>query len=213
MAFRTDRQKVNGLGVSGHGAGHWKSQRITSLALVPLTVCFVFPFAQALGNTFERVHEVYGHPFNAVVAILFIAVGFLHLQQGIQVVIEDYIHDKPLRTAAASGQHAADGGLRLHRRLRRRQDRICLIPGDPMAAYDFIDHTYDVVVVGAGGSGLRATLGMAEAGLKTACVTRCSRRAATPSPRRAASPRASETWGRKLAVASLRHGEGVGLAR
>ena len=41
-----------------------------------------------------------------------------------------------------------------------------------MAAYEFIDHTYDVVVVGAGGSGLRATLGMAEAGLKTACITK-----------------------------------------
>ncbi len=41
-----------------------------------------------------------------------------------------------------------------------------------MAAYQFIDHSYDVVVVGAGGSGLRATLGMAEQGLKTACVTK-----------------------------------------
>ncbi|MBY8976212.1 succinate dehydrogenase flavoprotein subunit [Rhodobacteraceae bacterium NNCM2] len=41
-----------------------------------------------------------------------------------------------------------------------------------MAAYNFIDHTYDVVVVGAGGAGLRATLGMAERGLKTACVTK-----------------------------------------
>ena len=41
-----------------------------------------------------------------------------------------------------------------------------------MAAYDFIDHTYDVIVVGAGGSGLRATLGMAEQGLKTACITK-----------------------------------------
>ena len=41
-----------------------------------------------------------------------------------------------------------------------------------MAAYEFVDHTYDVVVVGAGGSGLRATLGMAEQGLKTACVTK-----------------------------------------
>ncbi|MCI4665595.1 MAG: succinate dehydrogenase flavoprotein subunit [Neomegalonema sp.] len=41
-----------------------------------------------------------------------------------------------------------------------------------MTAYEFIDHTYDVVVVGAGGSGLRATLGMAEQGLKTACVTK-----------------------------------------
>ncbi len=41
-----------------------------------------------------------------------------------------------------------------------------------MAAYEFIDHTFDVVVVGAGGSGLRAALGCAQAGLKTACVTK-----------------------------------------
>ncbi|KQM30077.1 succinate dehydrogenase flavoprotein subunit [Sphingomonas sp. Leaf10] len=39
-------------------------------------------------------------------------------------------------------------------------------------AYKIIDHTYDVVVVGAGGSGLRATMGSAEAGLKTACITK-----------------------------------------
>jgi len=39
-------------------------------------------------------------------------------------------------------------------------------------AYKIIDHTYDVVVVGAGGSGLRATMGAAEAGLKTACITK-----------------------------------------
>src|SRR6188768_476833 len=38
--------------------------------------------------------------------------------------------------------------------------------------YEFIDHTYDVVVVGAGGAGLRATLGLAEAGLSTACITK-----------------------------------------
>ena len=41
-----------------------------------------------------------------------------------------------------------------------------------MAAYEFIDHKFDVVVVGAGGSGLRAALGAAEAGLKTACITK-----------------------------------------
>jgi succinate dehydrogenase / fumarate reductase, flavoprotein subunit len=41
-----------------------------------------------------------------------------------------------------------------------------------MSAYDFVDHTYDVVVVGAGGAGLRATLGLAEAGLSTACITK-----------------------------------------
>ena len=46
------------------------------------------------------------------------------------------------------------------------------LAGESMAAYNYIDHTYDVVVVGAGGSGLRATLGMAEQGLKTACISK-----------------------------------------
>ncbi len=41
-----------------------------------------------------------------------------------------------------------------------------------MSAYEFIDHAYDVIVVGAGGSGLRATLGLAEAGLSTACISK-----------------------------------------
>ncbi|CAN1565414.1 SdhA Succinate dehydrogenase/fumarate reductase, flavoprotein subunit [Caulobacteraceae bacterium] len=41
-----------------------------------------------------------------------------------------------------------------------------------MPAYDFIDHRFDVVVVGAGGSGLRAAVGCAQAGLKTACITK-----------------------------------------
>ena len=41
-----------------------------------------------------------------------------------------------------------------------------------MSEYKFIDHTYDVVVIGAGGAGLRATFGLAEAGLSTACLTK-----------------------------------------
>jgi succinate dehydrogenase / fumarate reductase, flavoprotein subunit len=41
-----------------------------------------------------------------------------------------------------------------------------------MASYDIIDHSFDVVVLGAGGAGLRATLGMVAAGLNTACVTK-----------------------------------------
>ena len=39
-------------------------------------------------------------------------------------------------------------------------------------SYKIVDHSYDVVVVGAGGSGLRATMGLAERGLRTACITK-----------------------------------------
>ena len=39
-------------------------------------------------------------------------------------------------------------------------------------AYDITDHQYDVIIIGAGGSGLRATLGVAESGLKTACISK-----------------------------------------
>ncbi|MEZ5685184.1 MAG: FAD-binding protein [Paracoccaceae bacterium] len=54
-----------------------------------------------------------------------------------------------------------------------------------MAAYQYETHEYDVVVVGAGGAGLRATLGMAEQGLRTACVTKVfPTRSRTPWPRR-----------------------------
>src|SRR3546814_182447 len=64
---------------------------------------------------------------------------------------------------------------------RRRGDRHLLDPQDrlhrsarlmPAAAYKIIDHSYDAVVVGAGGSGLRATMECAQNGLKTACITK-----------------------------------------
>ena len=97
--FRTDRQRVEGLGTSHEGVGHWWAQRVTSVALVPLTLFFVFPLARHLGGDWETVRMVYGKPFNAVVAALFFIVTFRHLQYGIQVVVEDYVHDRPLKTA------------------------------------------------------------------------------------------------------------------
>jgi succinate dehydrogenase / fumarate reductase, membrane anchor subunit len=98
MRYRTDRQRVHGLGAAGDGTDHWWSQRLTSIALVPLTLFFLFPFVRALGADWETVRAVYATPLHAIVAVLFLLVGFNHLHQGIQVVVEDYVHDKPLRT-------------------------------------------------------------------------------------------------------------------
>jgi hypothetical protein len=81
MGYRTDRQRVQGLGTAGEGTEHWWRQRLTAIALVPLALFFIFTFARNLGADFETVRGSYASPFNAMVAILFILVGFYHLQQ------------------------------------------------------------------------------------------------------------------------------------
>ena len=100
MSYRTDRQRVHGLGAAGDGTDHWWSQRLTSVALVPLTLLFLFPFVRALGADWETVRAIYSTPLHAIVAVLFLLVGFNHLHQGIQVVIEDYIHNEKLKLAS-----------------------------------------------------------------------------------------------------------------
>ena len=83
-----------------------------------------------------------------------------------------------------------------------------------MSSYEYIDHEYDVVVVGAGGAGLRATLGMAEQGLKTACVSKVfPTRSHTVAAQGgiAASLGKHGCWHdakRSLAMAPLRYGKG-----
>lgn len=99
MGYRTDRQRVKGLGTAGSGTGHWWRQRVTAVALVVLTGFFLFPFASSLGADFETVRATYASPFNAIVAILFILTACIHLQLGLQVVIEDYVSGHASRTA------------------------------------------------------------------------------------------------------------------
>ena len=215
MQFRTDRQRVQGLGTAGDGVGHWWSQRLTSIALVPLTLFFLFPFAQALGADFETVRAVYGQP--------------------VQRHRRDPLPRRRLPPPAAGHPGGDRGlcprqaaahrdccsptrfsplGLRADRHLRRRQDRLRRLKGPAMAAYEFIDHTYDVVVVGAGGSGLRATLGMAEQGLRTACITKVfPTRSHTVAAQGGIAAIARQHGAGQLAVAHVRHRQGLGLAR
>lgn len=100
MSYRTDRQRVAGLGSAKEGVHHFWTQRITAIALIPLVLLFVFPFVRSLGSDYETVVATYSNPFNAIVAILFLLVAFRHLQLGLQVIIEDYVGDKAIRTAA-----------------------------------------------------------------------------------------------------------------
>ncbi len=103
MAHKTPRGMAIGLGAAGSGVHHWWSMRVGSVALIPLGLLFVFPFAGALGEGHAAVVAVYSNWFNAVVAVLFLAVTFHHLMLGVQVVIEDYVHDKAWRTGLLIG--------------------------------------------------------------------------------------------------------------
>ena len=97
MAYKTDYSRVQGLGRAGDGAHHFWIQRLTSMALVPLTILFVIPFGRALGGGMEALTATYGQFGHALTAILFVAVACWHFSIGIQVVIEDYVHGSAAR--------------------------------------------------------------------------------------------------------------------
>jgi succinate dehydrogenase / fumarate reductase membrane anchor subunit len=103
MSFRTPKGMAAGLGSAGTGTHHWWQHRVSSVALIPLTILAIFPFANGLGASHAEVLATYSNPFNAIVAILWLAVTFHHLMQGLQVVIEDYVHHKGWRTGLLMG--------------------------------------------------------------------------------------------------------------
>ena len=79
---------------------HWLEMKLTSLALVPLSILALWPLAGAIGQGREAALALYASTTNAVIMILFVAVTFRHLQQGLQVVIEDYVSDHRVRIVA-----------------------------------------------------------------------------------------------------------------
>ncbi|MEC7760350.1 MAG: succinate dehydrogenase, hydrophobic membrane anchor protein [Pseudomonadota bacterium] len=94
MRYLTDRARVNGLGSAKAGTQHFWEQRISAIALIFIVPFFVFPFAMNLGAGYEAVSAAYAKPFNAIVALAFFITVALHLFQGLQVVIEDYVHGR-----------------------------------------------------------------------------------------------------------------------
>lgn len=97
--YRTPLKRARGLGAAGHGAGHWISERVTSIALVPLTLWAVFAALRLAPYNYDSAMAWVRQPLNAVLLVLLFAVGFLHMHAGLRVVVEDYIH-KPLSKSA-----------------------------------------------------------------------------------------------------------------
>ena len=85
-------QRVRGLGSAKEGAAHWWMQRLTAVALVPLSLWFVYNAVALTGADGAQAAAWLGKPVDATLMILLIAAGFHHGQLGLQVIIEDYIH-------------------------------------------------------------------------------------------------------------------------
>ncbi|WP_372988535.1 succinate dehydrogenase, hydrophobic membrane anchor protein [Sulfitobacter sp.] len=92
MAYLTDRKRAVGMGSAKSGTAHFWSMKVSSVALLILIPLFVFTFGAALGGTYEETLAYYAKPFPALIAALTIAVGFKHFNDGVQVLIEDYVH-------------------------------------------------------------------------------------------------------------------------
>lgn len=92
MSLKSPLGQVRGLGSAKSGTHHWWAQRVTAVALVPLTLWFVFALATHAGADHAAATAWLSQPVNAILALLLIAATFHHLHLGLQVVIEDYIH-------------------------------------------------------------------------------------------------------------------------
>lgn len=84
--------RVRGLGSAGHGTGHYLLQRVTAIAMVPLSLWFVSALLRLLHTSnVVVIAQWLSSPINAVLLVSFLIAMFIHAKLGVQVVIEDYI--------------------------------------------------------------------------------------------------------------------------
>lgn len=102
-SFRSPLARVTGHGSAKAGAMHWWWQRITAVALVPLSIWFVFSLATFTGQCHIDIYGWIADPWSSALLIAFLASLFHHVQLGLQVVIEDYVHHEGVKIASIVG--------------------------------------------------------------------------------------------------------------
>src|ERR1043165_3653911 len=97
MAFgdmSTPLKHVRGLGSPRAAPDQFWRQRLTAIANVPLVIAFVLIVVALLGRNHAAVLQILGSPLIAVIMLLFIISVTTHMRIGMQVIIEDYVHDE-----------------------------------------------------------------------------------------------------------------------
>jgi len=92
MTMQNPLARARGMGSSGAGSHHWRSQRYSALLLLLLSVWVLWLGVSLSGADYATASAVMATPFNAGMAILLAGSMFYHAQLGLQVVIEDYVH-------------------------------------------------------------------------------------------------------------------------
>lgn len=100
MSLRSPLARVRGLGSAKEGLDHWIQQRLTAVALIPLSIWFILSVISLAGSHYEQFQAWLAVPGNTALMLLLLFCTFHHAQLGCQVVIEDYIHGKAARLAA-----------------------------------------------------------------------------------------------------------------
>ncbi len=90
--MRSPLGRVLGLGAAKEGTGHWWSQRLTAVALVPLVLWLVYSLILLAGQDHALVIQWLRNPVNAILLAVFLVTMFYHSSLGLQVVIGDYLH-------------------------------------------------------------------------------------------------------------------------
>ncbi|WP_457796923.1 succinate dehydrogenase, hydrophobic membrane anchor protein [Methylocystis sp. S23] len=99
--FKSGRSGQGAAYVSDHeGSAHAYFMRVSSYALAPLGVLTAWWLAGVAGKTTEGVKAEIGHPLPAIVLISFAVLGMIHARQGVNEIIEDYVHDAALKEKA-----------------------------------------------------------------------------------------------------------------
>jgi succinate dehydrogenase / fumarate reductase membrane anchor subunit len=99
-SMRTPLSRVRSLGASHSGTTDFWRQRITAVALVLLMVPVILVVMMLLGRNHAGAAQILGSPLVAIVMLLFIVASAWHMKIGMQVVIEDYVHNEMMKLTA-----------------------------------------------------------------------------------------------------------------
>ncbi len=99
-SMKTPMKRVRGLGSAKTGTDHFWTQRLSAAATMLLAIALVVVLAGTVGKDAVAARAVLAQPLVAVLLLLFIVSGVAHMRIGMQVIIEDYVHEEGAKVIA-----------------------------------------------------------------------------------------------------------------